>query len=263
MTTQEDDSSAEETSTEVTTAETETSAQAVAETLSTKPSETSTTEATTAANQKPGTKAEILAYYNAAVKKAKADKPGYSVSERTLIDDKKISSSKGWINSVAPGIVSMARGSFSKWSDPEVTAKGASHSDLPPFADIKAEWVKSASCTESGGNYQIKIVLIDERVPDLPENSRNTIHGQVLRNGVYTRPSIQDGADTIGGLEINKFACHYSGCYLDATVGKAAGAIAKITTLVSCQADVEAKLPVFGTLDASVPLANESLYTFN
>ena len=234
---------------------------------STKPGETTaegatTTVAPTTVPGKPSTKAEIVAYYNTAVAKVKADKPGYSFQERTHIDDTKISSSKGFLNAIAPAIVKMAKGLFSKWTDPSVKAKGADHGGFPPKAEIKPEWIKSATCTESGNSYQIRLNLVDEHVPELPESTQNTIHGKTIDRGVYNRSSVMDGVEQLNGIDINKFACNYSGSYIDATVNKATGAIVKVTTWCSCQADVIAKVPVFGELDASVPLANESEYIF-
>ena len=237
----------------------ETTAEAITEVTSTLPGETSTVEATTG---KPSTKAEIVDYFNAAYKKVKADKPGYSFRERTVIDKDGIVSSKSWLENIASLVLPVAERSFSQWSDPEVTAKGADHSDLPPYVDIDPKWIKSATCTESGGNYQIRMSLVDESVPELPKNNRNTIHGKVLDRGVFNWDAVIGGVEQIPvvKIEISKFACDYSGSYIDATVNKTTGALVKVTTWTSCQADVIAKVPIFGELDASVPLGNESEY---
>lgn len=217
---------------------------------------------TTTAPGKPATKAEIVDYFNAAYKKVKAEKPGYTSHERTVIDKDKISSSKSWLESVASLVLPFAEGSFMRWSDPEVTARGADHSGLPPYADVNPKWVKSAACTESGGSYTIRLNLVDESVPVLPKDSQTTIHGKMLDRGVYNWGSIIDGTAQIPviKIEISKFACDYSGSYLDAVIDKATSAVVKVTTWTICQADVEAKVPVFGALDASLPLGNETEY---
>ena len=232
---------------------------------STLPGETTNvgdTTATTKPATKPEGKQEIIDYFNAAMKKTKADKPGYTFRERTVIDDTKISSSKGWINTIAPGIVRLAKGLFSNWTDPDVKAKGADHSGLPPYADVKPEWIKSATCVESGGNYVVRLNLVNESVPVLPHDNKNTIHGKVLDRGVYNWDAVMGGVEEMGGIEISEFACEYSGSYVEATFNKATGAAVKVTTWTSCQASVIAKVPVFGELDASVPLGNESEYIF-
>ena len=223
------------------------------------------TEAPTTLPGKPATKAEIVDYFNAAYKKVKREKPGYTFHERTVIDKDGISSSKSWLENVASLVLPMAEGAFSKWTDPAVTARGADHSNLPPYVDVNPKWIKSATCTESGGNYLIRLSLVDESVPVLPKDGRTTIHGKMLDRGVYNWDAVIGGIEQIPviKIEINTFACNYSGSYLDAIINKTTGAVVKVTTWTTCQANVEAKVPIFGTLDASVPLANESEYTFN
>ena len=218
--------------------------------------ETTTEEATTGA---PKTKEEIIDYFNAAMVKVRADKPGYTNQERTLIDDTKISSSKGWINTIAPPIIRMAKGIWSSWSDPSVKAKGTDHSGLRPVSDIQSAWVKSATCTESGGNYSIRLYLVDERVRELPINESDTMHGKAI--ACYTKGDITDGAGDVG-VDISKFDCRYSGSYIDCTINKATGAMVKMNTYSNAQVDLEAKVPVLGTLDASLPLAQERMFTF-
>jgi len=231
-----------------------------ADEVSTQPGETTTkAETTAAATKKPETKAEILDYFNAAMRKVRSDKPGYTSQERTIIDDTKISSSKGWINTFAPPIIRMAKGLWSDWTDPSVKAKGADHSGLRPIVDIQPAWVKSATCTESGGAYNIRIYLVDERVRELPVNEADTMHGKVI--ACFTKGDITDGAGDVG-VDISKFDCLYSGSYIDCTINKSTGAITKLTTYNQAQVDLEAKVPVLGTLDASLPLAQERVYTF-
>ena len=248
----------------VTTDADETTGDALTEASTTQPGETSTAAPATLPG-KPTTKAEIVGYFNAAYKKVKTEKPGYTFHERTVIDKDGISSSKSWLESIASLVLPMAEGAFSKWTDPAVTARGADHSNLPPYVDVNPKWIKSATCTESGGNYQIRLSLVDESVPVLPKDGRTTIHGKMLDRGVYNWDAVIGGIEQIPvvKIEINTFACDYSGSYLDAIINKTTGAVVKVTTWTTCQANVEAKVPIFGTLDASVPLANESEYKFN
>ena len=227
------------------------------ETTTEAPEETTAEEATTGV---PKTKEEIVAYYNAAVAKVKADKPGYTMHDRTIIDRNKISSSSGLISGAVRVVMPIVERSFTKWSDPSVRAKGADHSKFPPLVDIKPEWIKSATCTESGNTYQIKLYLVDEKVPVLPESTQNTIHGKAIDRGVYDKGAIMDGVEDIGMIDINKFACVYTGSYINATVNKDTGAIVKVTTFANCNVDVEAKVTLLGTLDASLPLGNETEY---
>ena len=218
--------------------------------------ETTTAEAVTGA---PKTKAEIVAYYNEAVTKLKTDKPGYSMRDRTIIDKDKITSSSGLLSGAIRLVFPMIQNLFTKWSDPSVKAKGSSHDGFPPKGEIKPEWIKSATCTESGGNYRIKLVVVDENLPDLPDSTANTIHGKVIDRGVYDKHMVMDGVADIGMIDITKFACKYTGCYIDATVNKTTGAIVKVTTYTMAITDVGVKV-LGGKLDATVPLGNETEY---
>jgi len=219
-------------------------------------SETTTAEATTGA---PKTKAEIVAYYNGAVTKLKADKPGYTMHDRTIIDKDKISSSSGLLNGAVRLVFPIIQNLFTKWSDDSVKAKGSDHDGFPPKGEIKPEWIKSASCTESSGNYRIKLVVVDENLPVLPESTANTIHGKVINRGVYDTHMVMDGVADIGMIDVTKFACKYTGCYIDATVNKTTGAITKVSTYTLANTDVEVKV-LGGTMDVFVPLGNETEY---
>jgi len=231
-----------------------------AEAPSTAPGETTADEPTTVAG-KPATKAEIVAYYNAAAKKVKADKPGFVMNDRTHIDDQKIWISSNALNAIAPGIIRLAKNSFSNWSDDRVTAKGANHDKFPPFADIQDSWIKSATCTESGANYVIRLNLVNERVAVLPTDNKNTIHGKVMDNGVHTTGSVRDGAADMG-VDISKWDAQYSGSYINATINKTTGAIVSVIYYVDSVVSVTVKVPIIPAQDATIPLATETRYVF-
>ncbi|MDR1465227.1 MAG: hypothetical protein LBJ11_08025 [Oscillospiraceae bacterium] len=205
----------------------------------------------------PKTKEEIINYFNKAMQQVKKAKPGYTEQARTVIDDKKVSSTNGFLNTVGPPIINMAKGAWSNWSDPDTHAKGSDHNGVRPKQDLQSAWVKSATCTVSGNTYKIHITLVDERVPKLPEDENSTMHGKVLM--CHTKGEIADGAAKLG-VNIQKFDALYSGSYIDCTVDKTTGAIKQMNTYVNCQVDLEAK---FGfTLPASLPLGSEKMYKF-
>ena len=218
------------------------------------PSATTLEVATTT---KPTTQAEIIAYANTAMDKVRADKPGYSFTERTIIDDSKMTSSSGLIKTLGPPIIRFAKGMWGSWTDPSVKAKGADHNGVIPKVALQDGWVKSATINESGANYVIKITLKDERVATLPVDEKSTTIGKIAM--AHTKGSIADGAAQ-AGVTINEFDALYTGCYIDLTIDKATGTVKKITAYTNAQISVEAKLAV--TVDASLPLANESVYTF-
>ncbi len=263
-TTIEETSAIEETSTEAPVSETEASTTAgaiiatSAATTTTKASDTQATTTAAPADKKPATKAEIIAYVNTAMQKLRADKPGYTFQERMQIDDKKVSSSKGWINSVAPPIIKMAKGAWGNYKS-TTTAKGASHAEVMPKADLQSAWVKNASLTESGSNYKISIQLVSENVPTLPTSQSSTTHGKVTH--VFTKSEIADGAGDMG-VDISQFGVNYSGAIIEITLNKDTGKLSKITVLSPAMADMVAKVPVFGALDAKIPLTQDIIFTF-
>ncbi|MDR1927938.1 MAG: hypothetical protein LBQ33_04795 [Oscillospiraceae bacterium] len=223
---------------------------------------TAATKQSTAAPKKPTTTAEIVAYFNAAANKVKTAKPGYSHKARTIIDDKKVSSPNGFINTVAPPIINMAKGFWSDWSEPNVVAKGSNHNDFPVSGQswsskLDPSWVKSATCTTQGSSYKIRIVLKDERVATLPTDQTKTKHGQVIK--AFTKGEIADGASEMG-VDISTFDCTYSGNYIEYTVDIATGNVKSATYYTSATVHLIAKYGL--TVDATLPLAQEHVYTF-
>ncbi|MCL1952780.1 MAG: hypothetical protein FWF60_08145 [Oscillospiraceae bacterium] len=218
--------------------------------------ETTTAETTTGV---PQSKAEIIAYVNEVMKRVREEKPGYTFTERTVIDDQRISSSKGFINSVAPPLVRMAKGIWSKWTDPDVKAKGADHGGVHPKVDLTDSMVKSATCTESGGTYSIRINFVNENVPELPVNESSTMHGRVM--SAMEKGGIEDGAGQVG-VTMSKFGILYSGSYILMTVNKATGLPTKINSYVAENVDMIAKVPLFGEVDAKLPIAGDRMFTF-
>ena len=247
MTTGEDDTSEEPTTVDTTTTEEP----------STVPGETTTIAPTTVAG-KPATKAEIIAYINTMMNKVRAEKPGYTFTERTVIDDSRISSSSGLINTVAPPAIRMAKGLWSNWTDPSVKAKGADHNGVHPKVDLTDKMIKSATCTESGGVYTIRVYFIDEHVPELPVDEKSTMHGRVM--SAMEKGGIEDGVSKIPGLTMNKFDILYSGSYIEMTIDKATGMPKKINSYVDMYVNMEAKLGF--NVDAAIPIGGDRVFTF-
>lgn len=227
-----------------------------AEAPGTVPGET-TTEAPTTMAGKPVSKAEIVAYVNAVMTNVRTAKPGYSMQEITHIDGDGITSSRNGIKTLAKGVVSLSKSFWSKWTDPKVKAKGDDHNGVNPKTDLQESWVKSASCSESGNTYTIRVNIIDERVTKLPENEKDTMHGKIMM--AQTKGGIEDGAAQIG-IKMSKAELFYSGSYILLTVNKATGLPSKITAYTNYKMDIVADL--FGGVDAVIPLANEKVFTF-
>jgi len=217
--------------------------------------ETTTVEATTGV---PKSKTEIITYVNEVMARVRAEKPGYTFTERTVIDDSRISSSSGLINTVAPGAVRLAKGFWSNWTDPSVKAPGASHDGVHPKVDLTDKMIKSATCRDSGGVYTIRVYFVDERVPELPVDEKTTMHGRVM--SAMEKGGIEDGVGMIPGLTMNKFDILYSGSYIEMTVDKATGMPKKINSYVDMYVNMEAKLGF--NVDAGIPIGGDRVYTF-
>ena len=216
--------------------------------------ETTTAEATTGV---PKSKADIIAYVNEVMAKVREDKPGYSFTEITHIDDKNIKSSNGAIRTLAKGVVAISKGFWSKWTDPKAKEKGGDHGGVNPKAELTASMVKSASCTDNGSTYQIRINIVDERVTKLPDNEKDTMHGRIMM--AQTKGGIEDGASKVG-VKFSKAEILYTGSYIELTVNKTTGLPKKITAYTGYNLDMIVEM--FGGVDAVIPLANEKLFTF-
>jgi len=256
----------EEPTTEEPTTEEPSTVDAAAAAATTVAEATTKPEPTTAANKKPGTTKEIVEYFNKSANKVKTDKPGITNQDRTLIDDKNISSPNFGIKTIAKTAISVAKGIWEKWSDPRVKKPGESHDGIFPVnsqswsSKLKADWVKSATCTETDTAYKIKIVLKDENVPSLPKDQTTTKHGQFHK--VYEYGEIMDGVESVPGVSIENFAATYNGCYVDCVIDKATGNMTEAFYYNNAMVTINAKL-LGASLEATLPLAQEDKFVMD
>ena len=227
---------------------------------------TRTTTTTTTTARIPHTIEEIVTYYNTSANKVKTDKPGYKSRERTIIDKNKIKISSKALDAIAPGILDLVSKKWLNWTDYSTTSAGSSHngffvSGQSWSSKCKADWVKSATCTESGNTYNIKITLNDENLPELPKEPLNTHHGQVIK--VMTWNDIQGGLQEINQIDINRWNATYSGSYVQCEVDKTTGNMKKATFHMDSQVDMEVKVVILGTHTVSLPLAQEYEFEMN
>lgn len=226
-----------------------------------------TTAATTtkAAVKKPSTTAEIVAYFNAAANKVKTDKPGYTFRDRTIIDDKNVTSSSGAIDNVAGPIIGLFA-STTKWADSS-TAKGANHNQFPVSGQAWASKltvadIKDISITDGGKVYKIRIVLKDENLSAPPANVASTMHGRIMN--IWTKPDIDEGLNKAKAFAtIDKFSPQYSGSYVNCTIDKGTGNLQTITYYSSAivKMHISKILLIKSNVDVSIPIAQESQYT--
>ena len=247
--------SSEEITTEITTEET----------MATVP-ETSTEEPTAAALQKPSTKAEIVAFFNESANRVKTERPGYAWSDRVTIDRDSIECSNKLLDAVAPSVLGAVKGiaKFGEWQPQTPVAKGAEHSQFPVSGKSWASkldpgFVKSATCTEDGGSYQIKLVLKDEDVAVLPSDASTLRTGKVMN--AWDISLIEDAKAAEPFVTITGFQTNYRNSTITCTIDKTTGNLKTITYVLSCIFEVDVKQ--FGKAHASVAFGKEEQYNIN
>jgi|GEM_PF-6653149 len=225
-----------------------------------------TEEPTTAAPQKPATKAEIVAYFNESVNRVKTERPGYTWSDRVIIDQDSIDCSNKLLDAVAPSVLSAVQGiaKFGVWQPQPPVAKGADHTQFPVSGKSWASkldpgFVKSATCTESGGSYQIKIVLMNEDVPVLPSDPATLRTGKVMN--AWDAGLREDAKAAEPFVTITGFGTNYRDASVTCTIDKETGSLKAITYVLSCIFEVDVKQ--FGKAHASVSFGREETYTIN
>ena len=228
--------------------------------------ETTTEEPTTAAPQKPSTKAEIIAYFNESVNRVKAERPGYTWSDRVVIDRNSINCSNKLLDAVAPTILDAVKGiaKFGVWQPQAPVARGADHTQFPVSGKswasrLEPGFVKSATCTESGSSYQIKIVLRDEDVAVLPSDASTLRTGKVMN--AWDAGLREDAKAAEPFVTITGFGTNYRDASVTCTIDKATGGLKAITYVLSCIFEVDVKQ--FGSAHASVMFGREETYTIN
>jgi len=238
----------------VTTAETiETTAE-----METATEESTAQETTTAVPKAPATIPEIVAYYNAAANRVKADKPGYSFTERTSINS---------INGGAQWLVSIVnRAITDDTPQAETVATGGNHRDFAvPGKDwaskLSAAAVHSATCAEKDGVYEIRIDMRTETQPDLPGDVEQHEHGKAFK--IYDRGKIygvMSGYEALG--KITKFAPTYHDCYILCAIDKSNGTMRSAQYYYTFDATIEGKLASAIPVKAGAGISVTGKYVF-
>lgn len=224
-----------------------------------------TTEAPTAAEpKKPETKAEIVAYFNESANRVKTEKPGYTWQDRVLLDRKGVKTSSRLLNAAAPSILGAVQSfvKFGEWQKQDPVAKGANHDQFPVpgkswASKLDPGFVKSATCTEAGGEYRIKIVLRDEDVPVLPSDAATLRTGKVMH--AWDAGLVEEAKVAEPFITIKNFETNYRDSSVTCTIDKETGRLKSAAYVISCIFVVDVKQ--FGGTNGSVPFVREEAYT--
>lgn len=229
-----------------------------AEDGTTQPGETNLETTSGAATTKPTSIEEIVAYYNAAANKVKTAKPGYSFKELTSINS--INGGSKWLADTINKIVA------SNASPSATVAKNTNHNDFAvPGKDwaskLRSSGVQSATCTDKGTSYEIRINMKREARADLPKSVEDHEHGRAFK--VFSAGQMYgmlEGYEYLG--KITKFAPTYHDSYIVCIIDKASGSMKSAKYHLTFDAQIEGKLasaiPVKGA--ASITMVGN--YTF-
>ena len=211
-------------------------------------SQTETAETTAASI--PTSVDEIVAYFNTAANKIKpeAKKVVKNYEKRTVNEDKLVLPSA--LESTARNMLSSL---MKDDTEPIVyeTREDITNEFIVPdqsyVSRLKSEWVKSATMTDNGGEYIIRIKLKDQSNPSAG-NGIGAVCDVIEVSEVAEKASF-----------VEKFTTDYYNCEVVATVDKASGKVVHMNYLTSVV--LEMTVNMFGTHDGSVGFTFEKDYS--
>ena len=230
---------------------TETVSEEITEAVADLTQDVSRTEtAETTASSVPTSVDEIVAYFNTAANRIKpeASKVVKNYEKRTVNEDKLV---------LPAALESTARSMLSSLmkddTDPIAyeTREDITNEFIVPeqsySSRLKPEWVKSATITDNGGEYIIRIKLKDQKNPSAG-NGIGAVCDVIEVSEVAEKASF-----------VEKFTTDYYNCEVVATVDKASGKVVHMNYLTSVV--LEMTVNMFGTHDGSVGFTFEKDYS--
>lgn len=204
----------------------------------------------TTAEAVPSTVEEIVVYFNTSVNKVKPTaKKVVKNYEKRIVNEEKL---------VLPaGLESTARSMISTFmkddTEPIVyeTREDITNEFIVPgqsyASRLKPEWVKSATLTDNGSQYIVRIILKDQKDPTAG-NGVGSVCDVIEVHEVAEKASF-----------VKKFTADYYNCEIVATIDKASGNVVNIRYVTPVA--LEMTVDLFGTHDGSVGLTFEKDYT--
>ena len=238
-----EETEAEEVTEAVSEAETEVSTDAVQDVLQTEVAQTTAASVPTSVE-------EIVVYFNTAANRIKpeASKVVKNYEKRTVNEDKLVIPS-----ALESAGRSMLASTMTDDTDPIVyeTREDITNEFIVPdqsyVSRLKPEWVKSATMTDNGKEYIIRIKLKDQKNPSAG-NGVGSVCDVIEANEIAEKASF-----------IEKFTTDYYNCEVVATVDKASGKVVHMNYLTSVVLEVTVNM--FGTHDAALGFTFEKDYS--
>jgi len=223
-----------------------------------------TTKKSPVQNQKPSTKAEIIAYFNVAANKVKIEKPGVKKIEEISFHVK----GDGAIANIANKVQDALKKNGTLNPDPITVKKGAGHNAAFPVENqswssrLSAGAVSSASCVEKNGAYMITIRMKDEHISyEQARKPLQTKHGQVV--DILKANEIDEQMKSLSWLvTLHDLDQTYSGTTIVCTIDAKSQTMRSAHYRIISNATIKASAPIVGDATVNATIAFDQIYQF-
>ncbi|MBQ6421003.1 MAG: hypothetical protein IJK02_08035 [Clostridia bacterium] len=212
---------------------------------------------TPAASAMPATKAEVMDFFKKAITRVVNGEAGY---------DKKSWQTVGDLNITGIGVAdNIIKSEVGKRMTPEadaetqVNAKGSDDAKNRMPACTLSDYgkVKDATCANDGGNYKIKIVMMDE---DTPVNKQQSFLAQITDNILF-KESIDEELAKISAISDPNYHVIYEGFTIDAVITPD-GQLVSMTHHANAHIHVDsAKIAIVTLKDKDASMTADTTYT--
>lgn len=208
-------------------------------------------------------KEELVAYFNRVSDRVKVDKPGYTWTRETKVENiQSPSRALKWVADQALGILESRDVLGVQPMDP--AAKGADHKDFGVWGQswsskLTPSATRSAKITDRGGAWELRVDLKSEQRETLPMTEPDHEHGKVFK--VFTYHNIYDNIEPYSWLAtIEKFAPSYHDSYAVLTIDKQTDSLVRAAYHLVTDGDFKAKA-LGVTIEATATIIQHEIYT--
>lgn len=172
------------------------------------------TTAAPAASAMPSTPQQILDFYKAAVNKVKGGAAGVHKESWQTIGDLNISGIGPVDNLIKNEVGKRMHPESDKLVEDEAKGSEEAKKRIPTCDLTDVSKIASATCTNNGGNYAIKIVMQDE---DTPMNASSSFLAKITDNLLY-KENIDSELGGIGAISDAQYHVIYKGTTIECVI---------------------------------------------
>jgi len=205
------------------------------------------------------TKEELVAYFNQVSDQVKIDKPGYTWTQQTSVENiTSPSSAIEWLAGQAMKFVSL------DVLEMDPAAKGADHRDFGVWGQtwgsrLTPQATQKASLTDKGNAWELRVDLKPEKRGSLPKTEPEHDHGKVFK--VYTYDQIYGAVEPYAWLgKIEQFAPSYHDSWAVLTIDKETGRLVRAEYMLTMDGYFKAKPAVLPALEATCTISQHEIY---